>query len=264
MHISKLLPAICVIAVFAGFGSLRAQDTPAQAAARAALMERMNELDAQQQNQSLPIVVTTNGATVVAPPVTVSEPTNPPAISEQANPPAVSEPEMKPVSNETQSDSEAQKQAVIAAENKAADEQAKADAQKTTQANQAATIADKKRAAAEAKAAAEQARKDKLAAEAKAKADAKAKAAADKAAKIQQQKQAEAEKERLAAEKAAEAVASANNTGKELGFKPIPQPPLPISAAKQEQLRALLAKYMADQISPAEYQSNRAEILAEP
>jgi hypothetical protein len=58
--------------------------------------------------------------------------------------------------------------------------------------------------------------------------------------------------------------ASANYPGKELGLKPIEAPPLPISAAKDAQLQALLAKYLADQVTPAEYQSNRAEILAEP
>jgi hypothetical protein len=52
--------------------------------------------------------------------------------------------------------------------------------------------------------------------------------------------------------------------GKELGLKPIEAPPLPISAAKEAQLQALLAKYKADQITPEEYHKRRAEILAEP
>ena len=52
--------------------------------------------------------------------------------------------------------------------------------------------------------------------------------------------------------------------GKELGFKPIEVPALPVSAAKEAQLRALLAKYKADQITPEEYQKQRAEILAQP
>jgi hypothetical protein len=49
-----------------------------------------------------------------------------------------------------------------------------------------------------------------------------------------------------------------------LGLKPIEAPPLPISAAKEAQLQALLAKYKADQITPVEYQKQRAEILAQP
>ncbi len=52
--------------------------------------------------------------------------------------------------------------------------------------------------------------------------------------------------------------------GKELGLKPIDVPALPISATKEAQLRALLAKYKADQITPVEYQKQRAEILAQP
>ena len=61
--------------------------------------------------------------------------------------------------------------------------------------------------------------------------------------------------------------AKANNAvvpGKETGFTPIVAPPLPISAAKQQELDALLAQYKADQISPEEYHKQRAAILAEP
>ena len=53
-------------------------------------------------------------------------------------------------------------------------------------------------------------------------------------------------------------------TGKELGLKPIESPLLPVSAAQQAQLQALLAKYKANQITPEEYHSQRAEILAQP
>jgi trimeric autotransporter adhesin len=41
-------------------------------------------------------------------------------------------------------------------------------------------------------------------------------------------------------------------------------PPLPINASKQQQLSTLLAKYKADQITPEEYQRQRATILAQP
>ena len=53
-------------------------------------------------------------------------------------------------------------------------------------------------------------------------------------------------------------------TGKELGLKPIESPLLPVSAAQQAQLQALLAKYKANQITPEEYYKQRAEILAQP
>jgi hypothetical protein len=52
--------------------------------------------------------------------------------------------------------------------------------------------------------------------------------------------------------------------------KPVPVsasfevPPPPISAQKQAELKALLAKYMANQVTPEEYHTARAAILAEP
>src|SRR5208282_3847230 len=55
-----------------------------------------------------------------------------------------------------------------------------------------------------------------------------------------------------------------NYPGKELGLKPIQAPPLPISAAKQAQLQGLLDSYRADQITPEQYHTQRAKILAEP
>lgn len=41
-------------------------------------------------------------------------------------------------------------------------------------------------------------------------------------------------------------------------------PKAPVSDAKQQQLHALLQKYMANQITPGEYQKQRADILAQP
>jgi hypothetical protein len=58
--------------------------------------------------------------------------------------------------------------------------------------------------------------------------------------------------------------ANVNYPGKDLGLKPIEVPPPPVSADKEAQLQALLAIYMADKISPEEYQKQRAAILAEP
>jgi hypothetical protein len=45
---------------------------------------------------------------------------------------------------------------------------------------------------------------------------------------------------------------------------PIVAPAIPISATKEQRLQALLAKYKADQITPEQYHTQRAEILAEP
>jgi hypothetical protein len=58
--------------------------------------------------------------------------------------------------------------------------------------------------------------------------------------------------------------ANAYYLGKELGLKPIEVPAAPISAAKEAQLQALLAKYKAEQITPEAYYKQRAEILAQP
>jgi hypothetical protein len=57
---------------------------------------------------------------------------------------------------------------------------------------------------------------------------------------------------------------NASYPGKTLGFPPIGAPPPPVSAQQQADLQALLGKYMANQISPEEYQKERAAILARP
>ena len=51
-------------------------------------------------------------------------------------------------------------------------------------------------------------------------------------------------------------------TGKESKFPPIPAPDLPITADKNQKLADLLQKYNSDQITPEEYHSERAKILA--
>jgi type IV secretory pathway VirB10-like protein len=203
MHISKLLPAICAVAVCSGLISVHAQDNPAQAAARAALLAKMNELDAPNA-QPPAVIVTPAGATLEKPAVPTIQ-TPPPA-------PTVPEPQTAPTDNQ--------------AGMKATADQAtaKADAQKAAQVKKGTAMAEKKRAAAEAAALAQ------------------AKAKAQPAPTTQK------------------APAKTGN----LGLTPIEAPPLPISAAKQQQLQALLVKYQADQISSAEYQTQRAAILSQP
>jgi hypothetical protein len=84
-------------------------------------------------------------------------------------------------------------------------------------------------------------------------------------AKSESQKEAAfAEKKRADAEKTATMASKANPTVNQGGLKPIVAPPLPISAAKQAQLDTLLNLYKADRISPADYQKQRAAILAGP
>jgi len=48
MQIMKLLPTVCAVGICASFISVRADDTPVQAAARAALEQKMSEIDTNQ------------------------------------------------------------------------------------------------------------------------------------------------------------------------------------------------------------------------
>lgn len=51
-------------------------------------------------------------------------------------------------------------------------------------------------------------------------------------------------------------------TAKQLGLQPIQPPPAPVTAQQQEELQSLLQRYEADQVTPDEYQAERAKILA--
>lgn len=164
MQVSKSLLIVCTMALCAGVISIRAQDTPAQAAARAALEQSMEEPAA------------------AAP---AAHATQPPAAPAAVAPAAASAPmAAQPMDNEAQ---------------------AKA-----------------------------------------------------REALLQQMDQP------AATDVAPAKKSGANTTGNGSGFAPIVAPPLPISAAKKQQLDALLVQYKADQISSEEYQKQRAAILAQP
>ena len=49
-----------------------------------------------------------------------------------------------------------------------------------------------------------------------------------------------------------------------VNFPPLEGPPLPISSEKQQRLSELLQRYRADQVTPEQYQAERAKILAGP
>jgi len=51
---------------------------------------------------------------------------------------------------------------------------------------------------------------------------------------------------------------------KPAAFKPIERPSPPMAEDKAQRLTALLLKYRADEITPDQYQAERARILAEP
>jgi hypothetical protein len=58
--------------------------------------------------------------------------------------------------------------------------------------------------------------------------------------------------------------AVAKQPGNGSGFAPMVPPPLPISMTKEQQLQALNAKYIANQISPEEYFKQREAIVSGP
>jgi hypothetical protein len=75
--ISKLFPAICALIFCSSLMAVRADDTPDQAAARTALIQKMNEMPAQ-PSVPPPVVVTPATPTVEAPaPVVVAPPVAP-------------------------------------------------------------------------------------------------------------------------------------------------------------------------------------------
>ena len=274
----KLLPAVCAAVFCASFISVRADDTPVQAAARAALEQKLNELDTT-QTQAPPVLVTPSGAVVVqpdksatnvtrtVPAKTVTSPTAPakttsatkavpaasrttpaaPVAPEPKNPPAEVTPatpppaETKPAPMMTPVEPTAA--ATITSETNAAPA-----ASGTTPAAPVATMPTEVTPA------------TPPPTETK-----PAPPAITPAAGTVLQSPV-----RPATIKVKPGVMSATNqinaiyTGKELGLKPIESPLLPISAAQQAQLQALLAKYKADQITPEEYHNQRAEILAQP
>ena len=171
MKLSKSLLTVCTMAVCTGVISIRAQDNPAQAAARAALMEKMGALNGSQ----------------TPPPPAAAEPATPPAA-----PPSIETPEP-------------------ATTMPAATEPAPAPAPPVVPEAMPAT-------------------------------NAVAVQPPPKPAPTAGVKQA----------------------GSEPGFAPIVAPPLPISMTKEEQLQALNAKYMANQISPQEYFKQREAIINGP
>jgi hypothetical protein len=233
MKISKLLPVLCVLALGAHGLTARAEDNPAQAAARMALAKQLFALDAQQ-------------------------------------PPATNSMQGKPV---------------------VAPRKTKDDNVVMVPINQPVSQADKAKAKAEKAAAKAKAKQDaQAAADLKAKQEAGKKLAAPPP--VVTTSQTDADKQ-LAAQKAALAAAlanrqapttmpvttavvtpppapmpaptaNANYAGKDIGLQPLAAPALPITATKEAQLEALLAKYKADQITPEEYHKQREAILAQP
>jgi len=235
MQFSKFLPLFCATAVCAGFISARADDNPAQAAARAALEEKMQELDAQEAtNAEVP-----PPAAVVTPSAPAQEQPAPPAAvttipaTPEAQPAATTPAETQPAPAIIPADNDAQA-AVRAALDAKMQELDAQEAATNSVTLPVITIAPTAAAPAQA------------------------------APVVETPPMQAAPVQAPAAAAPQMPPANVDYPGKDLGLKPIDVPPPPISADKQAQLQALLAKYMADQVSPEEYHKQRAAILAEP
>ena len=73
----------------------------------------------------------------------------------------------------------------------------------------------------------------------------------------------EAMRQRMSSMTYADSTSRAGNSPA-LNFQPLEGPPLPISSEKQQRLRELLERYKVDQVTPEQYQVDRAKILAGP
>jgi hypothetical protein len=251
MRISKLLSAVCATAFLAGSASVRAQDTPEQAAARAALIEKMSELDTQQSQP-------TNAPPTTPPPAAPAPAEAQPAPAAPAVPDTNTPPAAVPAPAEAPAPAPAETQpapvaaavpgttppVVVVTTNGAEQEQ-------TVQPTNAMATPPPASMPAEAQPPAPVTMVPETNSQPSVALMPPPVVAATPPAKP-------------VAPVASPIPANAGNTGVAMGFKPIEAPPLPISAQKEAELQALLAKYMADQVSPDEYQKERAAILAEP
>lgn len=273
MRISKLLTAVCAAAFLTGSVAVRAQDTPAQAAARAALMQKMNELDAQQSQPTnsnpLASVVIAPSVAPTAPPPVVTPPsvalptetqTTPAVIvvpEATPPPPAMVTPEVAPVVTPPPAivvtPSGVMPPPVVPADNSGfftpvpppshpegaqvapQQQMPNPNSQPTFEPNPPSKLVKPLKS-------------DKPSTSHVLKAPAPAKPVKPKSAPVVKTPPS----------------ANANYAGKTLGLPPYVPPPPPVSAKKEAELQALLAKYMADQMTPDQYQTARAAILAEP
>jgi hypothetical protein len=264
MRISKLLSAVCAAAFFAGILAVRAQDTPAQAAARAMLMQKMSDLDTQQNQPTNatpapPPVTPAPAETQPAPAVTaVPESTPTPAVAvapvqtpePAATPvqPADNSGLFTPVPPPSNPDAQAGVQAALQ--------------QQLSETNQQPAAMPPPPPIVVTASGVEQP-------QAVPPTNAAPVPSADKSgASRPAPKVAAAHPAKPVASGAAPVVnpppVNMSYAGKSLGLQQITAPPPPVSAQKEAALQALLARYMADQITPEEYQKERAAILAGP
>jgi hypothetical protein len=234
-----------------------AQDTPTQAAARAALTERIGGLNARPNQPANPAPQASVVMTPTNKQVSKADKVAAAAKARQEADQAAADLKAK---RDADRKAAAQKAADEAAAKAQAKAKAKADAQQAAaelKAKKEAEATAKKQAAAQTTTPPAKPATPKVA---------PAKPIAQKAAPVKPAAQKVAPAKPAAPEVAPVVKppppANANYAGKSLGLPPYVAPPPPVSAQQDAELQALLAKYMANQMSPDEYQKERAAILA--
>ncbi len=251
MRISKWYLAFCVAAFCASFMTVRADDTPAQAAARAALEEKLHELDMQQ--------APTNAQTTA--PATPEQPVQPAAAAATA-PPTARPPVVVTPSGATVQKSTNQPAAVTTMPS------TPPPAEKPTMAT-APSVAPAKATASSAPNTSSSGNSffrpvpppsGGIPAGAALEVEQNVPSSTTSTAPTAAQTPAPVAAQSVPMEPSQ--TVNASYPGKQLGLQPIVAPPLPISAEQQAQLQALLARYDANAITPEQYQIERAKILA--
>jgi len=230
MQISKCFLAVCAAAICIGPLTSRGDDTDAQAKARQALEEKLNELQPQPPNAAPQPPPTAKPAKKKAAP--------PPAPAPMREPPPVRMAPPPPPSATSPTIQPAPRSAAAPAPAKYRDNFNSAT---TPPAPSPAMVAPPPPADSETIARAREALERKL--------------SELQGQEVQAQPQAEPERP----------VASPRpmRPADRTGFKPLPAPELPISTDKQQRLAVLLQRYKADQITPEQYHAERAKILNE-
>jgi len=238
MQVSKRFLMVCTTVLCAGSISLGAPDTLSQAQAREALRKKIAELNAQEAATETSAPQATDAEkkarpapapqpVVQPPPVTLSPAPSAPVPAAVVTAPAFTTPQTSSSSEETARQREAVRRKL-----------AELDAQEVgtqTAPPPAATTSAVKSP------------KEKSAAVIKAEKEAAA-----------------AEERRLVDEAKAKQKAEAEAQFKPAAFAPLEAPPPAVPASKEAKLADLLRRYKAEEISPEDYHTQRAKILAEP
>ncbi len=268
MRIPKFLLAVCAATVCASFVSVRAGDNPAQAAARAAVEQKMRELDAQSSQTNIAPAVPQNETPPAQPAPSAGVEQTPAAVS---TPPAETNDESQAAAQaaleakmrELNIEAEGQKQGapILVNSSGAVTMEMPTNEPAPTMVPPATSAPVQEQAAkmppAKSSGLFQPASPSISIAEAQSAANA---ALQQKMAELNQGQTTQFQPVPAAPPESSKPTYS----GKASAFEPMVAPPLPISPDKQAQLQALNAKYMANEISPEDYFKQREEILSKP